>query len=208
MVDFLPKEDLKAFVLDNDLDVEYSRAHKEVFKSGSLSPLMRFMVMYGEDITKTAQNISHARLKRALRCRQKIGSLVLSGDAYFLTLTFNDATLGRSDAQHRRRYVQRFLKRIAPFFVANVDYGDKKKNPDSNEREHYHALIGCYDIPDMSYWVKNYGFAKVRKVGDTEKDLKKVSKYTAKLSAHALKASTSNDGKVSCPRLIYSRNAV
>lgn len=203
---FLPKDDIKAFVLDNDLEIEYSRAHKEAFKTGSLAPLMRFMARYGEDLTRTAQNVNHARLARVQRCKAKIGFLVRSDCAWFLTLTFRNEVLERTTPEQRRRYVQRFLKRIAPFYVGNVDFGDKKKNPDSHEREHYHALIGCYDIPDMTFWEKKYGFTKVRKVGNTEDDLKKVSKYTAKLSAHALKASTSKEGKVTCPRLIYSRN--
>ena len=201
---FLGKEETKAFVLDNDLDKEYSKAHKLAFKTASFDPLQAFFNAYGEKVYQTCAGFKNARFKRFQRCRDKIGSLVLSGDAYFITLTFKNSVLASTSEETRRRYVSRMLKRVAPFYVGNIDFGDKKKNPDSNEREHYHAIIGCYSIPDFGHWEKNYGFVKVKKIGKDEKDLKAVAKYTAKLSSHALKASTSKD-KIKAPRLIYSR---
>jgi len=206
-LDNLPKQELKAFVLDNDLDKQYSKAHRKAFKTASFDPLQAFYNSYGEKVYKTCASLKHARFMRFKRCSDKVRELVLSGDAYFITLTFKDDVLARTSEVTRRRYVARMLKRLAPFYVGNIDFGDKAKNPDSNEREHYHAIIGCYGIPDFRHWEKNYGFVKVKKIGNNEKDLKAVSKYTAKLSSHALKASTTKD-KITAPRLIYSRTCV
>lgn len=57
-------------------------------------------------------------------------------------------------------------------------------------------------MPDFRDWNK-YGFFSLEKIGNSDTDMKKVSNYTAKLSAHALKKTTLQ-GKDN-PRLITSR---
>lgn len=203
---------LKKAVLDSDLDIEEAQAHKALAVGGDFGPYNELVQEYGSEAVHIARNINKARYERAKRCRSKVGSSVISGKAYFLTLTFRDEVLSKTMEKTRRRKVSRALKEFCSCYVANIDYGDKKKNPQSNEREHYHALVelreGCTHKQIVEEWERLCGFAKAKKVGNTEKDCKKVAKYTAKLSAHALKRSTDKDGKVRAPRLIYSRNAI
>lgn len=62
--------------------------------------------------------------------------MVGSGNAKFLTLTFNDSFFDRGTSEDtRRKYIRRFLKEQCQEYVANVDYGDK------NGREHFHAIV-------------------------------------------------------------------
>lgn len=197
-------ETLKAVALDSDLDIEVSRAHRALF-DGNAIPFWELVERYGYEVIKVCLNINSSRRKRALRCRQKVGKAIETDNCFFLTLTFTDDVLSGTSEKTRRRYVARYLKEIAPLYVANIDYGDKEKNPESNEREHYHALVVSGVRPKRDGWP--YGFSKIKKVGNTESDLIKISKYTAKLSHHALKASTLK-GAPKCPRLIYSRNCV
>lgn len=205
---------IKSFILVKGLDSEWALAHKAFFK-GDEKPLQDFRHKYGWDIFRVARNLNQSRYERYKNCKNKIGSIIEGGQAWFGTLTFTDEVLATTSAQTRRRYVSRQLKAVSSCYVANIDFGDKLKNPDSNEREHYHFVLYSEQEPDLSNWTTNYGFIKVKKCGDAEKDIKKVCKYTAKLSHHALKASTQkilNDyGEVgigAIPRLIYSRGSV
>lgn len=198
------KQRLKAVALDSDLDIEVSRAHKAYF-NGDSEPLLDCYSAYGFDLVQVCLALNAARHKRAQRCKAKVGDAVSTGECYFLTLTFRDDVLEKTSSETRRTYVRKYLKSIAPVYVGNIDFGDKKKNPDSHEREHYHALAVCGVRPLKDGW--KYGFSKCQKVGTSGDDLARVAKYTAKLSTHALKASTSK-GAPKCPRLIYSRNCL
>lgn len=201
---------LKSVILSNGLDSAWATAHKALF-NGDERPLQEFRHKYGYDIFRVCKNLNQSRYGRYKKCTSKVGSIIAGGKGWFGTLTFNNSVLGETSTKTRRVYVSRTLKRLSPCYVANIDFGDKVKNPDSNEREHYHFVCYSYEKPDLSEWASKYGFFKVRKCGDSEKDIKKVCKYTAKLSRHALKASTENGlkkegvigGKI--PRLIYSR---
>lgn len=195
----------KAMALDLSIDKEVDKAHKAFF-NGDYEPLNDCYANYGFELVQVCLALNSSRRKRAQRCKEKVGLAVSTGHCFFLTLTFTDEVLSKTTEKTRRRYVSRYLKSVAPVYVGNVDYGDKEKNPDSNEREHYHALIVSGVRPSKGGW--KYGFSKIKKVGDTEDDLTKVSKYTAKLSTHALKASTHKGEGIKCPRLIYSRNAL
>lgn len=129
-----------------------------------------------------------SKKRKALKVREKISALVLSGRAVFLTLTFRDDVLQSTTPATRRRYVARFLKSVSGEYVANIDF-----SPDIN-REHYHAVITSR--VDLNSWV--YGFAFAEKMRCHKNDLVKVSKYITKLTNHAL--------KIDATRLIYSRN--
>ena len=125
--------------------------------------------------------------------------MVLDGNAWFLTLTFNDKTLERTSKDTRRQYVRRNLQKHFEIYVANIDYGSK------NEREHYHALIYCQHDPTSeikAFWDK-YGFSKIEQVRTTEDDVKRTIKYVVKLTRHALKETTSKGQ--STDRVIYSK---
>lgn len=135
---------------------------------------------------------------RRTRCLEKTNNIVSNNKyVYFGTLTFNDGTLSKTSDKTRRRYVSYYLKSISNDYIANIDFGDKTKNPNSNEREHYHCLIATDKKPES--W--KYGFCKFQLVGTTEVDCKRISKYIAKLTNHSMKVERTGKAK----RLIYSR---
>lgn len=145
-----------------------------------------------------AWKLCESNYSRRTRCIDKTNSIVVSNDnVYFGTLTFNNDTLDKTNTNTRRKYVARYLKSISDNYIANIDFGDKEKNPQSNEREHYHCLIACAQPPFS--W--QYGFCKFEKVGNTDTDNLKVAKYVAKLTNHAMKVERTGKAR----RLIYSR---
>jgi len=202
----------KRLIFDLGIDKIYWQAKKRQYK-GDSSEMDDFKACYGLDFVRVCENLANGRYRRVRTTRNRIWRAVRNGNAYFITLTFTDEVLARTTEKQRRLLVVRFLKTICYSYVANIDFGDK------TEREHYHAIVEplpfCFaswqngkvwyeNMPDLRAWIENYGIVSCEKVGDTEKDEKKVAKYTAKLSAHAIKLSTINgDGRV--PRIIYSR---
>lgn len=159
-----------------------------------------------EDLTE-AEKIIKAEYNRVTRLRSRIRLFLdCKEPTNFITLTFSDKILQNSTPKDRRRYVQRYLKSQSNYFIANVDYGEKKG------REHYHAVI--LGKIDLEPWRK-YGHILSEKVGNrkeltrknvpkryrhldekTQKSLmladteKKISKYVAKLTNHAIKETT------------------
>lgn len=148
--------------------------------------------------TKEALRLLNSNVKRRVRCYDKIIYLFENYESVFFgTLTFKDQVLEKTSSETRRKYVSRYLKSISECYVANIDFGDKEKNPESNEREHYHCLIAIKEKP--SSWP--YGFCNFKKVNIQGDSATCLSKYIVKLSRHALKQTT--NGKA--PRLIYSK---
>ena len=128
-----------------------------------------------------------SKRRKAQKVREKIADLVMKHNAVFITLTFNEKVLNHTTQATRRRYVARYLKSQGKEYAANIDF-----SPDIN-REHYHAVI-CSRC-DLKAW--KYGFSFAEQVRAHDRDLKRISKYITKLTAHAL--------KVDATRLIYSR---
>ena len=205
------KQLLKQIILENKLHCEvgdlslksYRLYQREVnglyypsLKNYSFEKLIKeketFIKKYGNTTLKIANNLNHASYKRVARLKERIKEAVESGSAYFITITFNPTTLENTNEQTRRKYVSRWLKSLTPFYVANIDYGEK------NGREHYHAVITSDTRPPKSW---NYGFIDILKVNTTETDTKRVSKYISKLTNHAIKHTTKSK------RIIYSRKS-
>lgn len=129
-------------------------------------------------------------------------------DLIFATFTFDNNSL-EMNFEYRRKKLLKSLKDcpIIDDYILNIDYGKK------NEREHYHGLLfvkkgsieykfkkdsKCWYIENMPIEY-NLGFTTFQKVGNDEKDFKKVSSYVSKLSLHAL--------KVKQKRLIYKTDS-
>lgn len=125
---------------------------------------------------KRIQNNNSKRLYHS----KKIVEFLLYADCVFLTLTFNDKTLGSTSQNTRRRYVRDYLNSIGAYYLANIDYGKK------NDREHYHAIVKATDI-DYSGWHK-YGAVKGKRI--VVKDSAKLTRYILKLSKHSIKNTT------------------
>lgn len=191
-------DDAKRCVIDEDLLPQYRHARKQSFYGYDPSFIEAFKQEVGEEVFHACQLLYNSSLRKYLRCRNKLWKAIQSGKAYFLTLTFTDGVLEKTTQKTRRTYVSRWLKKVSIRYVGNIDFGDR------NGREHYHALVEA-ECPPPKSW--KYGFMdRPRKVGNTEADRDKISKYTTKLTRHALKESTKGD-KVKFPRLIVSRIA-
>ena len=129
--------------------------------------------------------------KKNQRARTKIESILQSGTALFLTLTFTDDVLVSTTEKTRRTYVSRFLKENCIEYIANIDFGAK------NGREHYHAVVSVDNKLDYSKW--KFGALNGVKIRKNSKPLV-MAKYINKLSNHATKSTTKNS------RLISSRS--
>lgn len=194
-------------LIEQGLDKKAAQAHKELFK-GNADLYQSFVERFSMFIWSHCVAINKSKYKKAKRVRERTRDFILTGSAIFLTLTFNDATLSRTSEKTRRRYVSRFLKANCSEYVANIDFGDKDrvykdkkgKTRITTEREHYHALVYISDgvLIDFEQW-HNYGSVYMEYIKADERDIRKVARYTAKLSNHALKV------KGDVPRLIYSR---
>lgn len=205
------KQELKQIILENKLHREvgqlslknYRLYQKEVnglyystlinysFKELE-NEITNFVNLYGYTTLKVANNLNRASYYRTARLKERIREAVLSGSAWFITITFSPETLAKTNEKTRRVYVSRWLRSLTPFYVANIDYGLK------NEREHYHAVITSDKRPPKSW---SYGFVDILKVKTTETDTKRVSKYISKLTNHAIKNTTKSK------RIIYSRQS-
>lgn len=147
---------------------------------------------------KCCRQLFDSRRAKVSRLKKRIEDIVLNHDAIWLTLTFTDSVLLSTSASTRRVYIRRWLKSLnVPFFIARKDFGDKEKNPNSKEREHYHAIIQASKIDFTSY---PYGIINGSRVRKSEKSVGRLAQYINKLSYHFFKPSSSRD------TLIYSRN--
>ena len=168
-----------------------------------------------EDLAE-AEKIIKAEYRRTTRLKSRIELFLDQQESTtFLTLTFSDKTLQNTTPKTRRQFVVRYLKSQSDFYIANLDFGYE------NGREHYHAVI--LGKVDLKPW-EQYGFIFAEKVGNrseltrstipnrykelSEKEArlkmrqdteKKLARYVAKLSNHAIKETT----RRSC--LIYSK---
>lgn len=198
--------DFKAKVINEGLDKTYNKMHKaiylknervvleidgEMFDSSNMGSAFFFASLKRNKYFDCAERLCSSSYKRFKRVSDKINDLVLSNNAIFITLTFNDKTLLSTNEATRRKYVARYLKTYANNYVANIDYGGK------NGREHYHAVVDAN--LNLANWHR-YGAIKVERIRSNDLDVKRVSKYVSKLTNHALK----NKGNQS--RLIYSRD--
>lgn len=199
------KQSLRASVLDSELPFILRRISLIIFRGwqgkateeeveAALKQRAFFVKAYGEETVATAEKINAAKYKRDKRAENYIEQMLWFGSCVFVTLTFRDDVLKVTSKDTRRKYVLRYLKSQSEYYIANIDYGAK------NGREHYHAVV-CADTVDVKGW--NYGAMKAQKVGGGhggKVDTVRIGKYIAKLTHHAIKATTKSS------RIIYSRN--
>lgn len=151
-------------------------------------------LIHGGIFVDEARKINHAYNKRTQRLKERIRSYLEKGQCIWLTLTFSEEVLNSTTLETRRKYVQRQLKQVSNYYVANIDFG---KN---TEREHFHALVvGVLHRSDFQDWIDNYGYIWIENVYQTKSEVK-LSKYISKLTNHAIKETT----KRQC--YIYSRS--
>lgn len=154
---------------------------------------------YTQEEIKEAERVNDASYHRVKRLSDRVYAMLEDNNCIFLTLTFRDDVLANTSEETRRRYITRYLKEQCICYVANIDYGCK------NEREHYHAVvIPKGDKIDGAFYRENYGSIDMKRVrnkksDDNEATSKRLAKYVAKLTNHAIKHTTRKN------RIIYSR---
>ncbi len=191
-LDWVVKEVDKAFnhFLRKQINPSYSPRFPSAF---SYDEALEIYNSFCSDIEKyeywhEGEKINNAKNQRATRLRKRIQA-ILQSPSVFLTLTFAPDVVKSTSAKTRRTYVARFLKECgAEKYVANIDFGEQ------NGTEHYHAVIGLQRI-DFSKWT--YGNIDGKAI--TQPNPKRLARYIAKLTNHAIKATTRG-----C-RVIYSR---
>lgn len=137
------------------------------------------------------ERINNARYQKTKRMNRFVQSAFNYHSCVFVTLTFSNETLSRTDETTRRKRVNEFLR---PYgcYAFNLDYGKE------NEREHYHALVvGCERV-DGKPWHKYGAIYCERVANNPNQPHKALSKYMTKLSNHATKGTT-------CGRVTYSK---
>lgn len=142
-------------------------------------------------INKEFERIEKNHRKKVRRLKNRIANMIVGNDCLFLTLTFTDKVLEKTSADSRRQYVKKFLKLFNVPYVANIDFGAKKG------REHYHAIL---QLDKIDYHLWKYGTIKGLKVRNdikvdengciTSETIERLSRYVAKLTNHAIKATT------------------
>lgn len=169
-----------ALKIGDELTIEQASNNYEQFKT-----------QYGE-LAHVAFQVNRASYQRMVRLKKRVAEAIITGNAIFLSLTFNNATLNNTTPKQRRTIVSRFLKANSTNYVANIDYGKL------HGREHYHAILFGKYI-NLSQWQK-YGGKKLKHCGHGTMDIIKLAKYVNKLTNHAIKETTRT------PRIIYSRH--
>lgn len=145
------------------------------------------------DFWREVVKLNQAYYARLKRLKARVYNMILNcSSLWFTTLTFTDDTLASTSYDTRRDYVKRFCRAQSDHYIANVDYGK------DNGREHFHALISSDGICN-SDWT-DYGFIYLELCYLDVSDIQAVSKYTAKLSNHAVKETCKQS------KIIYSRS--
>lgn len=204
------KDRLKRQALDDGLCMQLAALHRQGFVDGDEVAQKAYYQIQFDPVWRAARALNQSRYGRVTRLRARLNGMILSGDAWFVTLTFRNRVLEDTSQETRRKYVRRWLKERTDYYVANIDFGDhhiyigSDGEKAATGREHYHALV----IGRMPEKVDEngrrspdwpYGFSKQVRVRAHDASVKKIPLYISKLTNHALKASVGNT------RYIYSK---
>lgn len=191
------EEERKLALLSQGIPQRIYQEQKKVFYTGEASPWLHDLMVDNPSDFRDGVRIKASYRKRVSRCKDKTMLCVVDGQGVFITLTFTDEVLAKTSEATRRRYVARWLKKHCAVYVGNIDFSPEK------HREHYHAVGYPLDGRiEPGSW--KYGFCKVKRVRNQDKDATRTAKYINKFVNHARKV----DGQFAKPpRLIYSRLA-
>lgn len=198
--------ELKKFVIESGLYDRYAKARKrsyltdmgESIEGENKNDFECFLAReYGEkwfDIVCECERVGASSRQRFKRLKSRVLDLTSKGECLFLTLTFNDSTMAKTDKKSRAKLVNDYLKSQSSDFIANIDFGRL------NQREHYHAVIYASRV-DYTAW-HEFGAVKGEKVRLNGKSCVNVARYIDKLALHALKDTTYRN------RMLYSSSSL
>ena len=165
------------------------------------SGIIKLRVDYGlkqakEDGYEIEYREMKAQDKRTYQLRKKIEKICSTGNALFVTFTFNDEMLQREE-KNLIRLVKKYLKEESRLYIANIDYGGK------NGRFHLHAIVlpklESLDLKKWRDYAKNSNINVKRVRINDQTSIKKLARYITKLTRHTIK----ENGKLE--RVIFSR---
>lgn len=201
---FKDNNELRKYILDNNLHIEERRLNKLLFDLSRKDDLTDEDLLHYHKLKCLYHSIgSNQLLKECHRLNKNINDrrrtfkekidfiLYTNKDCYFLTLTFKDSVLNKTTAETRRQYVRKYLKSNYNVYIANIDFGNE------NGREHYHAVVG-QEIGNCRLWEK-FGFFHKQKIRCKD-DSNVLAKYVVKLTNHAFKETCKKN------YCIYSKN--
>lgn len=133
--------------------------------------------LYSEGINPALENKKViSRWKKSQRLKPAI-AYMLNFPCIFLTFTFSDESLAYHP-RYRAASVKSFLDLYSDLYVYNKDFGKL------NGREHYHALI----VADrVDYSVYKLGIINGERVRNCKSSEKRLRRYIAKITNHAVK---------------------
>ena len=132
----------------------------------------------------------NSHIQRVKRLKDRIETMLLSGDCLFLSITWNNDFYNKHSFNTKKRYVKSFLSSLNCPYVANLDYGKK------NGRLHYHAVVQTEYLNPKDW---EFGNLDIQRIRNNNEDTERLSKYIAKLTNHAIKETTKRNS------IIYSR---
>lgn len=168
---------------------------KELKETGEVLKLQQaenIISSFSEVELVACYQLNQAKYNRKKRLRNYLEKMLNNFEnVYFLTLTFSDK-YNNSNDETKRKYVMRCLKKLTPYYVANVDYGKQFG------RLHYHAI----STQPLTQELWKYGFINCQKIRHNSTDIEKLSRYITKFTNHALKETNKTQ------KCLYSKSLV
>lgn len=185
----------KKKLLEEGLYKNYIKTRKKLFKEG------RFDLLYDPkayEMTKkqlhNCELIRRAKDAQRRKIEDHLNFLRVKKDydLYFGTFNFADFALDLKQ-QTRKQRIRRLISCCTEDFILNIDYGHQKR------REHYHCIL-AFKKNNYHLYENEYGHMKIKELDDydlgfydlekirtEDNDVKKISRYIAKLVLHTVK---------------------
>lgn len=202
-----PSEVLKvARNIDSANFLRYRRVFQRVSKFVERGEGVFLTLTFNDDALKTDIKTRRVYVARCMRS--------LSSD-YVANIDYGT----KSEREHYHGLFRFVGVRLKNKLVPTLDKDGKQAFKDGKPLKHLEAFYipACFDdssdcwlpvssLPGLANWSNTYGFISCKACTAGNNSAKATSKYVGKnLTAHALKESTSMEGKLTAPRIIYSR---
>lgn len=185
----------KKKLLEEGLFKKYTRIRRELNKQGKYDLLydpktyeMTEREMNNCELIRRSKNAQRIKIQDHLNFLKDKTKY----DLYFGTFNYADFALELTP-QNRKRRIRQLISSCTEDFILNIDYGSQTK------REHYHCILafekkkyhpyrneyGHIKIEELDNY--DLGFYDLERINTNEEDVKKLSRYIAKLTLHSIK---------------------
>lgn len=121
-------------------------------------------------------SIKNLEYQKRMRLDKRIEYILLSGNAYWFTLTFTDEYLEICSIETLTRYAKEWSRKYLSIYLGNQDYGSL------NGRFHIHVL----GVPKIKF-VRSWIYGNMDFVKTYNQHFKKIRNYIIKFNRHANK---------------------